>query len=108
MSMKPIQIPSVPINPHELLDHHQVVTWTLKCSRWNQTTKKLISPRFDILNSVRIDNLLHFCYVFIVLTKCELITCQLFVLFDSLDSVIIDNFPNACSVFIVSDEEEKK
>ena len=42
MSMKPIQIPSAPIKPREVLDHHQVVTWTLKWTRWIWTTEKLI------------------------------------------------------------------
>ena len=63
ISMKPIQIPSAPIKPCEYLDHHQVGTWTLKFTRWNRTTEKLISPSFDILDSVR------------------LISCQMFILF---------------------------
>ena len=45
MSMKPIQISSVTIKPREDLDHQQVVTWTLKWTRWIQTTEKLIANK---------------------------------------------------------------
>ena len=39
MSLKPIQIPFVPIKPREDLDHHQVGPLTLKCTSWNRTTE---------------------------------------------------------------------
>ena len=69
MSIKLIQRPSTPIKPREDLDHHQVGTFTLKCKWWNQTTGKLITPSFDILDSVRIDHLPNFCSIMIVSDK---------------------------------------
>ena len=81
ISMKPIQIPFLPIEPCEYLDHNKVVTLTLKCIRWNIINEKLISPRFYIIDSVIIDDLPNFRSVLIILIKCELITCQMFVLF---------------------------
>ena len=71
MSIKRIQVPCVPIKPCEDLNHHQVGTWTLKFTRWNQTTEKLISPSFDFLDSVWIDNLPNVYFLLIVLIKCE-------------------------------------
>ena len=47
--MKPIQIPYVTIKRRE---YHQVGTLTLECTRWNQTTEKLIKPRFEIIDLV--------------------------------------------------------
>ena len=44
--MKPIQIPYAPITPGEDSDHHHVVNWTLKWTRWIQTTNKLITTDF--------------------------------------------------------------
>ena len=38
MSIKLIQIPSAPIKPREVSDHHHVRTWTLTCTRCNWTT----------------------------------------------------------------------
>ena len=67
MSMQPIQSPFSPTKPHEYLNQHQVGTWTLKCTRWNRTTKKLISPSFDFLDSVQIYNLPNVCFILVVL-----------------------------------------
>ena len=52
ISMKPIKTPSAPIKPCEDSDHHQVGTWTLECKMWNLTTEKLITPSFDMIESV--------------------------------------------------------
>ena len=80
MPMELIKRPSASIKPRKDLDHRQVGNWTLKCEMWNQTTDKLISPNFDILDSVQIDHLKNVCYFLIVLIQSELITCQTFVL----------------------------
>ena len=45
MPMKSIQSSSVTIKRREVLDHQQVVTWTLKWTRWIQTTEKLIANK---------------------------------------------------------------
>ena len=71
MSMKQIQILFVSIKPREDLNHHQVVNLTLKCKRWNQTTEKLIPPRFRFLDAMRIDNLPNVCSLLIVLIQQE-------------------------------------
>ena len=81
ITTKPIQSPFAPIKPREYLNYHQVETWKLKCTRWNQTTEKPITPRFDILDSVQIDNLPNVCSVLIVFIQCKLITCQIFFLY---------------------------
>ena len=39
MSLKPIQIPSAPIELREDSTHHQVGTLTLEFTGWNQTTE---------------------------------------------------------------------
>ena len=81
MSMKQIQITSVPTKPRGYSYHHQVGTWTLKCTRWNQITEKLTTPSFDIIYSVKIDHLPNVCYILIVLIQWKLITCKMFALF---------------------------
>ena len=67
MSIKSIQTPFVPIKPRADLNHHQVGTWTLKCTRWNQTNEKLILTRFDILDLVLIDHFANVCSLLIFL-----------------------------------------
>ena len=81
ISLKPIQSSFVPIKPREDSDKNLVGTWTLKCTRWNRTTEKIISPILDILYLVTIDNLTNVCSLLLVLIKCELITCEISVLF---------------------------
>ena len=81
ISIKLIQIPSKPIKPCEDFEHHQVGTWTLNCTRCNQTTEKLIASSFDILDSVRIDHLPNIFCLLIVLIQCKIISRQIFVLF---------------------------
>ena len=54
ISMTMIQIPSAPIKPREDLDHHQVVTWTLKWTSWIQTTEKLITIKFWYSRNMKI------------------------------------------------------
>ena len=84
-----MQRPFVPIKPCEDLDHNLVVTLKLKCTRWNLTTEKLISPILDILDLFMIDNLPSVCSLLIVFINCELITYQMSVLF--LKSLFSDN-----------------
>ena len=50
MSLKQIQTPFVTIKPREDLDHHQVGTWTLNCTRRNQTIENQISPSLDFID----------------------------------------------------------
>ena len=52
MSMKPTHSPSAPIKPHKNSEHHQVGTWTPKCTRWNRKPEKSTTPSFEILDSV--------------------------------------------------------
>ena len=52
LSMKSIQILVLPIKPDGYLDHHQVGTWTQKCTRWNWTTEIIISPSFEFQDEV--------------------------------------------------------
>ena len=66
MSLKPIQIPSTPIKPNEESTHHQVGTWTLHCTTWNQTTEILITPSFEITDSVPIGSLPNVCCVYLI------------------------------------------
>ena len=57
--MKSIQIPfgnlkalQLCLYPLEDLDHHQVVTWTLECTRWNWTTEKFYLTKLRISRSI--------------------------------------------------------
>ena len=67
-----------------------------------------MSPIFEIIDSVQIDNLKNVFLMLIVLIKWKLITCQMFFFFDIINLVRIDNFTNFCSILIFSDKEEKK
>ena len=69
MSMKSIQSPYDPIKPCEDSDQHQVGNLTLKFKRWNQIAEKLITPGFDIIDSVLIDHLPNFCSLLILSNK---------------------------------------
>ena len=69
MSMKPIKNLSAPIKPREDLNHHQVITWTMKFTRWNWTTDKLISSSFGFFGFLLIDNLKNVCCISIVLIQ---------------------------------------
>ena len=66
MSTTPIQSPYVSNKPREDPDHHQVETWTLKCTRWIRTTETLTTLSFDTLDSVRIDHFPNVCFLLIV------------------------------------------
>ena len=71
MSMKPIQSPSAPLKPREYSDHHEVRILTLTCNRWNLTTEKLITPRFESIFLMQIDYLENVCSFLLVLIQCN-------------------------------------
>ena len=61
MSMKPVQSPSATIKPREDSDHHQVVTSTLKWTRWIQTSYKLFTTKLWYSWNVQIYHLTNIC-----------------------------------------------
>ena len=67
MSLKPIQIASVPIKPRGDPDHHQMATWTLKWTRYTITTDKLTTT--DIFQFPIQDQPIQFLILADVLTK---------------------------------------
>ena len=52
MSIKITQRTSATNKPCEDSSHHQIVTWTLECTRWDKTTDKLIKPSFKVHDSI--------------------------------------------------------
>ena len=69
MSMETMEIPSVHIKQRQDLDHHQVGNLTLEYTSCYQITEKVITPSFDILDSVPIYHLPNFCSVLMVSDK---------------------------------------
>ena len=66
MSPKPTQIHSAPSKPCEDSAHHQSGNLTPECTRWNQITYKLTTPRFEIIDSVIIISLAKCLLYFVI------------------------------------------
>ena len=58
MSLKLIRIPFGTFKPRQWLYHNQVGTWILECTIRNWTTENQISPCLDLLDSVKLSNIL--------------------------------------------------
>ena len=104
MSMKPIQSPSAPIKPREDLNHHWVVTWTLKWTRWIQTTDKLITTELWYSWNLQIYQLPSICSLWIY--SDIYISCQKFVILGYI--VIRISVAKNKSLWIYSDKGVKK
>ena len=77
MSMKPIQSPYAPMEPREDSDHHHVVPWTLKCTRWIWTTEKLITTELLYswkLQIYQLPNIFFFRYIVIYISVAKKIS----------------------------------